>query len=361
MINVSKPFLPPKEEYDAILKTIWDNNWLTNRGPLVNQLESRLKEELNLKNFLFVSNGTIAIQIAIKALGITKEVITTPFSYVATTSSILWENCTAKFCDINKDSLNIDPNLIEDLITDDTEAILATHVFGNPCDIDALSKICSKYSLKLIFDAAHCFNTLYKEQSVLSYGDISTVSFHATKLFHTVEGGGIVANAKELHENVYLHHNFGHTSPTTFKLCGINGKNSEFHAAIGLVNLNHKEEICDRRKKQWNYYYNLLKDIPNLSFQSINPDAEYNYSYYPIILDSEKELEGILNILNNHYVYPRRYFYPSLNKIEYINSNVTCPVSEKTASTILCLPLFHELKNSDQDLIISLIKRYFRC
>ncbi|HWV71003.1 MAG TPA: aminotransferase class I/II-fold pyridoxal phosphate-dependent enzyme, partial [Pseudosphingobacterium sp.] len=209
MIFVTKPFLPPVEEYMSYVKDIWDRQWLTNNGPLVNHLELRLKEYLGTKHFLFVNNGTIALQIAIKALGLTGEIITTPLSFVATSSTIAWENCTPVFVDVDPNTLNIDPNKIEQAITSKTTGILATHVYGNPCDIDSVQKIADKYQLKVIFDAAHCFDTLYKGQSVFNFGDISTVSFHATKVFHTIEGGGIFSSSAELLKRIAYMRNFG--------------------------------------------------------------------------------------------------------------------------------------------------------
>ena len=231
MINVTKPFLPEIEEYITYLRGIWDRNWLTNNGPLVNDLELKLKEYLNVKHLLYLGNGTIALQIAIKALGLKGEIITTPFSYVATTSAIVWEGCDPVFADIDKDTFNIDPAKIEQAITDKTTGILATHVFGNPCDIDAIQKIAVKHNLKVIYDAAHCFGTHYKGKSVYNYGDVSTASFHATKLFHTIEGGAVITNNAELLKKMAYMRNFGHETAETFAGVGINGKNSEFHAA----------------------------------------------------------------------------------------------------------------------------------
>ena len=238
---VTKPFSPPIAEYQELLSGIWQRNWFTNNGPLVNDLELKLKKHLDLKHLLYVSNGTIALQIALKALGITKKVITTPFSYVATTSSLVWEGCKPIYVDIDPETFNIDPTKIEDAIDSDTEAILATHCFGNPCDIDAIDRIAKKHNLKVIYDAAHCFGTTYKGKSVFTFGDISTTSFHATKLFHTIEGGAVFTQDPEVLKNMALMRNFGHSGPESFNGMGINGKNSEFHAAMGVVNLNHPE------------------------------------------------------------------------------------------------------------------------
>src|SRR5690606_27065948 len=239
MIPVTKPFLPKVEEYDKYLASIWERQWLTNNGPLVNEFELKLKEYLDVNHLLYVSNGTIALQIAIKALELSGEIITTPFSFVATTSSIVWEGCKPVFVDIDSETFNIDPRKIESAITPSTSAILATHVYGNPCDIDAIQKIADKYNLKVIYDAAHCFGTKYKGKSVFDYGDISTTSFHATKLFHSIEGGAVFTRCPELLKKMSFIRNFGHNGPSDFKELGLNGKNSEFHAAMGLCNLNY--------------------------------------------------------------------------------------------------------------------------
>src|SRR5688572_826892 len=232
MIQVTKPFLPPVEEYESYIRDIWQRQWLTNNGPLVNELELRLKEYLNVPHLLFVCNGTIALQLAIKALLLKGEIITTPFSFIATTSSTLWQECKPVFADIDRETLNIDPEGIEAVITPNTTAILATHVFGNPCDIDAIDAIAKKHNLKVIYDASHCFGTKYKGKSAFAYGDISITSFHATKLFHTVEGGGIFPNTPELTYRSAKLRNFGFASYESFDGIGINGKNCEFHSAM---------------------------------------------------------------------------------------------------------------------------------
>lgn len=355
MINVSKPFLPPIEEYEDYIKSIWKRNWLTNNGPLVNELELKLKEYLGLDHFLYTSNGTISLQIAIKALGLTGEVITTPFSYVATTSSIAWENCSPVFVDIDPQTLNIDPTKIEEAITEKTTGIIATHVFGNPCDIYAIQKIGDKHGLPVIYDAAHCFGTKFHGKSVFAFGDVSSTSFHATKLFHTGEGGALITQSPELLKRMAQMRNFGHISPIEFEGIGINGKNSEFHAALGLVNLKYIDAILLKRKELTEYYDDRLKTLKCQKIL-IKDDIEYNYSYYPIILESETLLLKIADGLNSNMVYPRRYFYPSLNTISYAKSR-PMPISESIASRILCLPLYHELEKADIDLITRLLLR----
>lgn len=356
-IPVTKPFFPPIEEYQNYLNGIWDREYITNNGPLVQELEARLNKRLGTHNLVFVSNGTIALQIAIKALDIKGEIITTPFSYVATTSSIVWEGCTPVFVDIDEQSLNINPHLIEEAITENTRAILATHVFGNPCDIEAIQKIADKHDLKVIYDAAHCFGVTYKGQSIFNYGDISTTSFHATKLYHTVEGGGIFTSNEQLNERVQYMRNFGHDGPGHFNGVGINGKNSEVHAAMGLCNLNYVERILKSRKQQSLIYDELFQKNTHIKKQVIFKHTKYNYAYYPVIFENEGLLlESVAN-LETKGVSPRRYFYPTLTELSYVTGD--CPVSERISKKILCLPLFDDLKYEQQLLITELLnKRY---
>jgi dTDP-4-amino-4,6-dideoxygalactose transaminase len=355
MINVTKPFLPPKEDYLALVDEIWKRNWLTNNGPLVNELELQLKSYLGLEHLLFLSNGTIALQIAIKALKLKGDIITTPFSYVATTSSIVWENCNPVFVDIDEKSLNINPSLIESAITKNTSAILATHVYGNPCDIDAIEKVAKEHNLKVIYDAAHCFGTTYKGKSVFEYGDISTASFHATKLFHTIEGGAVFTKSPELTNIMAKLRNFGHEGPESFSHVGINGKNSEFHAAMGLANLKQIDSILSKRKEQQFLYFKKLENL-DIRFVELNNKSSFNYAYLPIIFPTEEILLEAVEALNNQYVYPRRYFYPSLNTLHYVN-NVPCPVSEDISKRVLTLPLFHDLSNATIDMICRVLLR----
>lgn len=354
MINVTKPFLPPLEIYQEYVSQIWDRVWLTNHGPLVNELEAKLKKHLSVDNLLFLGNGTIAIQMAIKALKLSGEVITTPFSYVATTSSLVWENCNPVFADINSDNLNISVDSIKSLITDKTSGILATHVYGNPCEIEKIEVIADKYNLKVIYDAAHCFDTLYKGNSVLEYGDISTISFHATKLFHTTEGGAVVSKDSDLNMKLSKLRNFGHDGPNDFYSVGINGKNSEFHAAMGLANLEFIEEIKETRKRQYLHYQERLQSLP-VRFIMLNKNASFNYAYCPIIFESEEALVKAVKVLNDNYINPRRYFYPSLNKLRYLTKEYACPVSESLSPRVLSLPLYHDLSDATIDMICRLL------
>lgn len=355
MIPVTKPFLPSKSEYIDLVDKIWQRNWLTNNGPIVNDLELKLKEYLNLNHLLFTSNGTVAIQLAIKALNLSGEIITTPFSYVATTSSIVWEGCVPVFADIDPERLTLDPTQIEALITEKTTAILATHVYGIPCHIEEIKAIADKYQLKVIYDAAHAFGTTYNGKSLLSYGDISTLSTHATKLFHTIEGGAVMTNCPETLKTLAFMRNFGHHGPENFSGVGINGKNSEFHAAMGVINLKYTRGIIDKRKKDSQQYDKWLLD-KNLKRPSIPAHTEYNHSYYPIIFETSEMALKVFKGLESHEIYARRYFYPSLSNLPYVGEAQT-PVCDDIASRILCLPLYYDLDTEEIDMICRLIIR----
>lgn len=352
MIPVTKPFSPPIEEYQDLLKGIWERNWFTNNGPLVLQLEQELRDYLNVPNLLYVSNGTIALQIAIKALGLTKEIITTPFSYVATTSSIVWEGCTPVFVDIDPYTLNIDPAKIEDAITSETEAILATHCFGNTCDIDAIDKIARKHNLTVIYDAAHCFGTRYKSKSVFNFGNISTLSTHATKMYHTIEGGIIFSPLEELMKSMEKMRSFGHDGPYNFSGIGINGKNSEFHAAMGLVNLKHIDNIIMKRKIICENYDKLMNHSSSRSID-LTKNCDWNYSYYPRIFKEDRVVRSVVKALNKERIYPRRYFYPDLTTLDYVEGDT--PVAREISQCVLCLPLYDEITLEDQKRIVNII------
>ncbi len=355
MIPVTKPFLPSEKEFRSYVKSIWERQWLTNNGPLVNTLELNLKEYLGINHLLFVANGTIALQLAIKALNLSGEIITTPFSFVATTSSIVWQGCKPVFVDIDPDSFNIDPYKIEDAITPKTTAILATHVYGNPCAIEAIQRVADKHNLKVIYDAAHCFGTKYKGRSIFEYGDISTTSFHSTKLFHTIEGGAVFTKNPELLRKMALMRNFGYSGVDSFSEPGINAKNSEFHAAMGLCNLKHVDEILKMRKYLSEQYLHRLVNL-DVKFQKIHNDNDYNYAYFPILFKSESIMQHAKANLEMAKIYCRRYFYPSLAGLPYVE-NVEMPVCESIASRIMCLPLYHTLTVSDLDMICRLLMR----
>lgn len=355
MINVTQTFLPPIEEYTRLLNRAWDNKWITNRGELLVELEEKLSDFLNVENFFITTNGTLPLQIAIKALGITKEIITTPFSYVATTSSIVWENCTPIFVDIEAETLTIDCSKIEAAITSETQAILVTHVFGNPCDIDAISILAKKYNLKVIYDAAHCFNVQYKGQSIFNYGDVSTVSFHSTKLFHTGEGGAMFMRDKNLYDTVYYHHNFGHNGREQFHGLGINAKASELQAAMGLSVLPYMDRIIEKRKLLVELYEETIEKLESIQLVTFREGATRNYSYMPVIFEDETMLLKVKKALEERSIAPRRYFYPSLNTLDYLLSKQEMPVSESISKRIMCLPLYYELKEEEVQLILSII------
>jgi dTDP-4-amino-4,6-dideoxygalactose transaminase len=353
MIPVTKPFLPSLSEYQKYIEGIWDRQWLTNNGECVQALEKQLKHYLKVPNLLFCNNGTIVLQFAIRVLELKGEIITTPFSYVATTSAILWENCTPVFVDIEPDTLTINSDLIEQQINERTCAILATHVYGSPCNIENIERIAKKYNLKIIYDAAHCFGVEYKGKNICSYGDISTLSFHATKLFHSVEGGAIITQDADLCKKIELMRQFGHIGDDHYSL-GINGKASEFHAAMGLCVLPQVNEIMAERKRISEWYDSML-NFNVLQKPQIRPQTNYNYAYYPVILKSEKQLLQVVDMLQRQNIGARRYFYPSLNKLSYLKERYFCPVSEDISVRILSLPLYIGLKEQDIKKISTII------
>lgn len=348
-IYVTKTYLPTLSEYVKYLKRIWKSGWITNHGPLVNLLEKKLKKYLSVKNLFIVSNGTIGLQISIKALDIKGEIITTPFTYIATTSSIIWENCKPVFVDIDPETFCLDANKIESAITKNTKAIVAVHVFGVPCDVEKIEKISKRFHLKVIYDAAHAFGVTYKGKSLLSFGDISILSFHAAKIFHSAEGGAIICK-KNIAKRIAFMRNFGHKGyDKDFHGLGINGKNSELHAAMGLSVLPKINTIIKKRKNISQTYDAYFKKT-TLRKTKISSKIKYNYGYYPIVFKSETELLRVKNALNKNHIYPRRYFYPSLNTIDYVkkfHKEYSCPISESISKRILCLPLFYDLNKSD--------------
>lgn len=355
-IPVTKPFLPNIDKVKISLDKIWEREWLTNNGPMLLEYESALKKALNVNNLIVVNNGTIALQIAIKALKIKGEIITTPFSYVATTSSIVWENCTPVFADIQNSTFNIDPKSIERVITPKTKAILATHTFGNACDIDAIELLAKKYNLKVIYDASHCFGSKYKGKSIFEYGDISTLSLHATKLIHSVEGGAIFVKNEELLSRCSYMRNFGHDGPDKFNGVGINGKNSEVHSAIGLEVLKSFEEIINSRMNQKTLYDKLLNN--NFKTNEINLNCSSNFSYYPILFETEDILIQKMSDLFDSGIQVRRYFYPLLNELDYVgNKKLNTPVAKSISSRIVCLPMYYNLSLDDQKLICKILNK----
>lgn len=352
MINVTKTFLPPQEEYNAILKRAWDAGWITNRGSLVKELEAKLKEYLKIPNVLATTNGTLPLQIAIKALGLTGEIITTPFSYVATTSSIVWEGCMPVFVDIHPEYLTIDETKIEAAITPRTSAILATHVFGNPCAVEEIEAITKKHNLKVIYDAAHCFGVTYKGKSIFEFGDVSSCSFHATKLFHTGEGGALFTNNNELFNTLFYHHNFGHKGKEDFQGLGINAKMSELQAAMGLAVFPYIDSILANRERVVAIYAEELQGLHQLK---IREETVWNFAYFPVIFPTEAILLKVQENLNILNIYPRRYFYPCLTSLPYVQE-VNSPISQDISKRILCLPVYDDISSLDILRICKLIK-----
>ena len=352
MIPVTKPYLPNREKLDSYIDGIYERNWLTNNGPLVQELTSRLEEYLDVENLLLVSNGTLALQIAYRVLGITTkdksgkipEAITTPFTFVATASSLKWEGVDPVFVDIDPDTWCLNPENIEAAITERTKAIVPVHVFGNACDVETIENIAGKNNLKVIYDAAHAFGVKYKNESLLKWGDASTLSFHATKLFHTVEGGAIIFKRKEDLEKAKKMISFGLAGPDSIDDLGINAKMNELQAAMGLCVLDEIETIAEARKNAWgNYQEGLPADV---TYQVRQLESTNNYAYAPVLFPSESKVESVLAHLNESEIYPRRYFYPSLEQTKLFGEQ-SCPVSHDISKRILCLPLYSEVDSTE--------------
>lgn len=352
-IYVTRPFLPPQEEFFSHVQSIWRSNQLTNQGPLVSILEKKLAERFSVKHFFLTCNGMIALHIAIKACNIQGEIITTPFSFVATTSSIVWENCTPIFADIDPETLCIDPSQIEKKITSNTTAILATHVYGGASDVAAIEKIAKKNNLYVIYDAAHAFDVRYDGRALVNYGDISVLSFHATKVFHTAEGGAIMTNRDDLAEKILLLRNFGLHQGDVVGL-GTNGKLSEFHAAMGLAVLPYVDENLAKRKKIIEWYDKILLSHQAMRKPAVLKTTENNVGYYPVIFSHEQMLLDVESALNARKIFPRRYFYPSLNCVPFVKYD-SMPVAEDISRRVLCLPLYPELSEVDVKKISGII------
>jgi len=354
MINVTKIYLPNKEKYKKYVDEIYTNGWITNNGPMVQKLEKELAKYLGVKNIVLVANGTVALEIAYRTLDIKEYAITTPFSFVATTSSLVTNGIKPIFVDINKKTLNIDSKKIEQSITKNTSAIVPVHVFGNGCEVEDIEGIAKKHKLKIIYDAAHAFDVKYKGKSILNYGDISTISFHATKLFHTIEGGALIINDNNLVDKARHLINFGIENAESIPSLGTNAKMNEFEAAMGLCMLDEMKYIKIQRKILYDTYTKELEGI--VQFQEQNENTTQNYAYFPILLKNEDEMYKIKNNLNKKNIFPRRYFYPSLDSLSYIEPKQYMPISRDISSHILCLPLYPELTSLEQLEIIQTIK-----
>jgi dTDP-4-amino-4,6-dideoxygalactose transaminase len=355
VINVTKTFLPPFEEYEKFLYQIWKTKHITNNGPLHDQHIDKLKNYLNLNHIITTANGTLPLQLALNLFGNCGEIITTPFSYVATTAAIVWEKCKPVFVDIDPEYLTIDENKIEEAINEKTTAILATHVYGNICNVEQIDLIAKKYNLKVIYDAAHCFGVEYKDKSIFDYGDISTCSFHGTKIYHTGEGGAIFCKDEKNYKELNYRHNFGHMNQQDFHGLGINAKMSELQAALGLSIFPYIDSIIDERKTICEFYNN------NLSFNfyseiAIRKGLKWNYAYYPILFESENQLLIVKSNLEKGNIFPRRYFYPSLEELPYIDSD-SCSIAKSIASRVLCLPLYVGLRVNELKKIVNIINQ----
>ena len=340
-IYITKPSLGSIEQYNLLIQQLWNSRQLTNSGPLARQLEQKLAETLNVKLPLLVSNGTIALHVAIRALELQScEIITTPFTWVSSASSIVWEQCTPIFVDVDPATFNIDPQKIEAAITERTKAILAVHVFSNPCDVEAIESIAAKYNLKVIYDAAHAFGVQFKGQSIFEYGDISTTSFHATKIFNTAEGGAVFSSTKDLYEMVHSIRDFGFDRSREIVRLGTNAKMSELNAALGLVNLPSVNENIALRKERTERYRSILGN--HVQYQQYD-ELAYNYAYMPVVFSDEHSLLQVLQGLHAIQVYPRRYFHPSLSEMNKVFNKPHSPMANALSKRILCLPLYPDL------------------
>lgn len=342
IINVTRTHLPDRKKFDAYIDRLYETAWVTNNGEFVQELTARLEEYLGVENLLLVSNGTMALQVAYKTLGITGRAITTPFSFVATTSSLVWSGIEPVFADINPKTFCIDPVNIEKAITPKTTAIVPVHVFGNACEVEAIDAIAKEHDLKVIYDGAHAFGVNYKGESLLKHGDATILSFHATKLFHTIEGGAIVFKRKEDYEKAKLLINFGLKDSESIVSEGINAKMNEFQAAMGLCVLDEIDTIIEHRAEVWDHYVSSLKDV--VEFQERNPHINNNYIYFPVLFKTEDELLKVKEELIKNNIFPRRYFYPSLDTLDYLQPQKAQVISRDIASRILCLPIYSCLK-----------------
>ncbi|MEO7217056.1 MAG: DegT/DnrJ/EryC1/StrS family aminotransferase [Gemmatimonadaceae bacterium] len=349
--------LPPFDEFVGRLRGIWDSRQLTNDGPLVTELESSVAEFLGIKHVILVTNGTIAIQFAVRAAGMRNRVVTTPFSYVATTSSIAWEGMTPVFADIDAESLTVNPQLVDELLAAGASGVVATHVYGNPCDVEALADLAARHRVPLIYDAAHAFGAMYKGRSVCSYGNAATLSFHATKLFHTVEGGAVVTDDDNIAAAVRLMRNFGQTRPDEISGLGINGKNSEIHAAMGVCLLPHVPAFIRERTLLARIYDEAIAECaPLIRPLQWRTGTVPNFSYYPIVFAEEALLLRCIELLSTNAIRARRYFRPSLSHLSYVRNVDATPVADSIADRVLCLPLYPDLEPRVVTAIASLVQ-----
>ena len=363
-IYVTSPSLPPLEEFISYLEKIWESKLLTNCGPFHQQLEAALAEYLGAKHVSLFTNGMIALQLGMQALRITGEVITTPFTFVATTHAIHLNGCTPVFCDIESDTFTLDPKKIESLITPRTTAIMPVHVYGNPCQHEKLKEIAETYGLKLFYDAAHVFGVRKDGVSVANWGDLSMLSFHATKVFHTFEGGALVTNDETMKKRIDFLKNFGFADEVTVVAPGSNGKLDELRSAIGLLQLKYVDREIAKRQMVVAYYRENLKDIPGISIPHDISGVCHNYGYFPIMVNAETfglTRDVLYEKLKAKGIYARRYFYPLCSHFPTYRSlpsalPANLPIAEKTAQEVLCLPIFADLDDVTLRRITALFK-----
>ena len=361
IINVTQPLLPPLEEFQPYLEAIWESKWLTNNGQFHQQLEKALCEYLGVKYISLFSNGTLALITALQSLRITGEVITTPFSFVATTHSLWWNNIKPVFADIEPNTFNLDPAKVEAAITPQTTAIMPVHVYGNPCNLEAIQKIADNYSLKLIYDAAHAFGVEKDNESILNFGDLSVLSFHATKVFNTFEGGAIVCHDEKMKRHIDDLKNFGFRGETTVVAPGINAKMNEIQAAFGLLQLKYIDEAREKRKAIAIAYREGIKNIAGISFLDDIANIKHAYSYFPILIDEKQygmSRNGLYEKLKGHNIFGRRYFYPLISNFPTYRGLPTAsednlPVANIIAEKVLCLPIYPELSKEDLERVIN--------
>lgn len=362
-INVTEPFLPPLEEFLPYLEQIWKSKWLTNSGPFHHELEKKLGEYLGIDHISLFANGTLALVTALQALRISGEAITTPFSFVAAAHSLLWNGIKPVFVDISLETFNLDPEKIEAAITPHTTVILPVHVYGKPCDVEKIQRIADTYGLKVIYDAAHAFGVGYKGESLLKHGDLSTLSFHATKVFNTFEGGAIVCPDAKTKNRIDDLKNFGYAGEVTVVAPGINAKMNELQAAFGLLQLKHVDKMISRRREIDAEYREGLSSVTGIFCPSLPQDTIYNHAYFPILVEKEYPLsrDGLNEKLREHGIYPRRYFYPLISEFPMYRglpsaaaSNL--PIAMKLASQVLCLPIYPALDSQSVTRVISIIE-----
>ena len=351
---IVKPVLPNIACYNRYIEQIFERNWLTNAGPMVQALEQKLAEYLGVEHLLLVANGTLALEVAYAALGITGKVITTPFTFAASASSLCWQGIKPQFTDIHPTSLNFCPTQLPSKLDSDVSALLAVHVFGNPCEVELLEQYTKQHNIAMIYDAAHAFGSQFKNRSLLSYGDAATLSLHATKLFHSIEGGAIVFKTAEHKAKAKQIINFGFDTNNIPSLVGINAKMSEMHAAMGLCLFDMADDIISHRQALVAAYQQQLHNI--VLFQQWHNEGKNNGAYMPVLFESEQQLLQVMQALAKQGTQTRRYFYPSLANIGIYANQQAMPVTDNIAARILCLPMYYDLTIADVSVICQQIK-----